>query len=84
MRKLHSLAELGCACCGSVDDVISAEVAKFGTVPLTKFAVHFTPSSTGKDEVRHVNAPNPDAARKVVAEAFKPSTIFVRKIKRST
>jgi hypothetical protein len=84
MVKLHSLAELGCACCGSVDDAINAEVAKFGAVPLTKFAVHFTPSSTGKDEVRHVSAPTPDAARKAVAEAFKPSTIFVKKIKRST
>jgi hypothetical protein len=83
MVKLQSLAQLGCACCGTVDDVIQAEVAKFGTTPLTRFAVHFTPSSTGKDEVRHVNAPTPDAAREVVAEAYRPSTIYVKKIKRT-
>lgn len=83
MQTLRSFKELGCACCGSVDEIINAEVAKFGTQPLTRFAVHFMAASTGKDEVRHVNAPTPDAARKIVAEAYKSSSIIVRKIKRS-
>lgn len=80
MRSILSLPKRDCECCGSVDDVISAEVAKFGAVQLTKFAVHFT-APTGKDEVKHVEAPTPDAARKIVADAFKPSPIFVKKIK---
>jgi hypothetical protein len=83
MKTLHSFAELACACCGNIDDVINAEVAKFGAVPLTKFAVHFTVATTLEIVTKHVSAPSPDVARKIVAEAYKPSSIIVRKIKRT-
>jgi hypothetical protein len=83
MKTLHSFAELACACCGTVDDGINAEVAKFGTMDGPKFAVHYTVVLSGRNGSAIVPANTPEEARKALTEAYGSVKIIVRKTKRS-